>query len=129
MHTHTGANSTTWIIPAEIFPTEARSTCHGISAAFGKAGAVVGASVFLKLTNMHCVNHMCTPDSDPALVDKGIKSVFYWCAVLSLFGFIWTSVLVHDKRHRSLDVKAPMHMQEEGEEDDLREQRQGNMAV
>ncbi|GLJ42666.1 hypothetical protein SUGI_0884430 [Cryptomeria japonica] len=38
-----GPNSTTFIVPAELFPARFRSTCHGISAAMGKAGAIVGA--------------------------------------------------------------------------------------
>lgn len=36
-----GPNTTTFIIPGEAFPTRYRSTAHGISAAFGKLGAVV----------------------------------------------------------------------------------------
>ncbi|GLJ50580.1 hypothetical protein SUGI_1077500 [Cryptomeria japonica] len=42
-----GPNSTTFIIPAELFPARFRSTCHGISAAAGKAGAIIGAFGFL----------------------------------------------------------------------------------
>uniref|UniRef100_A0A7N0UE89 Major facilitator superfamily (MFS) profile domain-containing protein n=1 Tax=Kalanchoe fedtschenkoi TaxID=63787 RepID=A0A7N0UE89_KALFE len=42
-----GPNSTTFIVPAEIFPARLRSTCHGISAASGKAGAIIGAFGFL----------------------------------------------------------------------------------
>ncbi|MCL7035170.1 hypothetical protein MKW94_007882 [Papaver nudicaule] len=42
-----GPNSTTFVVPAEIFPARLRSTCHGISAAAGKAGAIVGAFGFL----------------------------------------------------------------------------------
>ncbi|GLJ42417.1 hypothetical protein SUGI_0878920 [Cryptomeria japonica] len=38
-----GPNSTTFIVPAELFPARFRSTCHGISAAMGKAGAIVGS--------------------------------------------------------------------------------------
>ena len=41
-----GPNSTTFIIPAEIFPTRYRTTCHGISAASGKLGSVI-AQIFL----------------------------------------------------------------------------------
>ena len=37
-----GPNTTTFIIPAEIFPTRYRCTCHGISAAAGKLGSIVG---------------------------------------------------------------------------------------
>jgi MFS transporter, PHS family, inorganic phosphate transporter len=36
----TGANTLTFILPAEIFPTRYRCTCHGISAAAGKLGSV-----------------------------------------------------------------------------------------
>ncbi|KAJ3689956.1 hypothetical protein LUZ61_019120 [Rhynchospora tenuis] len=42
-----GPNSTTFIVPAEVFPARLRSTCHGISAACGKAGAIVGTFGFL----------------------------------------------------------------------------------
>lgn len=40
-----GANSLTFIIPAEIFPTTYRCTCHGISAAAGKIGSMVAIVV------------------------------------------------------------------------------------
>ncbi|KIV77748.1 hypothetical protein PV11_09529 [Exophiala sideris] len=36
-----GPNSTTYIIPAELFPTRYRATCHGISAASGKLGSIL----------------------------------------------------------------------------------------
>ncbi|BCR83242.1 phosphate transporter [Aspergillus chevalieri] len=36
-----GPNATTYIIPAEVFPTRYRATCHGISAAFGKLGSIL----------------------------------------------------------------------------------------
>lgn len=65
-----GPNTTTFIIPAEIYPTDVRATCHGISAAFGKAGAAVGAAGFLKLSYMYCPNRTCTKTSPPAQVDK-----------------------------------------------------------
>ncbi|KMT16629.1 hypothetical protein BVRB_3g049150 [Beta vulgaris subsp. vulgaris] len=42
-----GPNATTFVVPAEIFPARLRSTCHGISAASGKAGAIVGALGFV----------------------------------------------------------------------------------
>ncbi|KAH7026334.1 inorganic phosphate transporter [Microdochium trichocladiopsis] len=40
-----GANTLTFIIPAEIFPTAYRCTCHGISAAAGKIGSLVAVLV------------------------------------------------------------------------------------
>ncbi|GAB4823954.1 hypothetical protein N2152v2_011000 [Parachlorella kessleri] len=48
-----GPNSTTFIIPAEVYPTKYRSTCHGLSAASGKAGAIVGAFGFGELAYRH----------------------------------------------------------------------------
>ncbi|KAL6623519.1 hypothetical protein ACP70R_033398 [Stipagrostis hirtigluma subsp. patula] len=42
-----GPNTTTFIIPAEIFPARLRSTCHGISTAVGKIGAIIGVFGFL----------------------------------------------------------------------------------
>ncbi|CAN1244918.1 Probable inorganic phosphate transporter 1-7 [Linum grandiflorum] len=44
-----GPNATTFVVPAEIFPARVRSTCHGISSASGKLGAIVGAFGFLYL--------------------------------------------------------------------------------
>ncbi|KAI8813799.1 major facilitator superfamily domain-containing protein [Cladochytrium replicatum] len=41
-----GPNTTTFIIPAECFPTQVRSSAHGISAASGKAGAIIAALGF-----------------------------------------------------------------------------------
>ncbi|KAF0892432.1 hypothetical protein E2562_015494 [Oryza meyeriana var. granulata] len=41
-----GPNSTTFILPTEIFPTCLRSTCHGISGAGGKIGAIIVGVVF-----------------------------------------------------------------------------------
>ena len=33
-----GPNATTWLVPAEVAPTEMRSMCHGFAAAVGKSG-------------------------------------------------------------------------------------------
>lgn len=43
---NTGPNATTWLIPAEVFPTRVRGTAHGISAASGKVGALLTAFTF-----------------------------------------------------------------------------------
>ncbi|KAL6208262.1 hypothetical protein ACLB2K_019213 [Fragaria x ananassa] len=59
-----GPNSTTFVVPAEIFPARFRSTCHGISAAFGKAGAIIGAFGFL----------YASQNQDKAKADAGIPA-------------------------------------------------------
>jgi PHS family inorganic phosphate transporter-like MFS transporter len=40
-----GPNTTTFVLASELYPSEIRSTCHGISAAFGKIGGIVGAAL------------------------------------------------------------------------------------
>ncbi|KAI1175040.1 major facilitator superfamily domain-containing protein [Nemania sp. FL0916] len=44
-----GPNMTTFIIPGEVFPTRYRSTSHGISAASGKIGSIVGQGAIATL--------------------------------------------------------------------------------
>ncbi|KAH7107655.1 phosphate permease [Auriculariales sp. MPI-PUGE-AT-0066] len=44
-----GPNTTTFIVPGEAFPTRYRSTCHGISAAAGKLGAIIAQVGFARL--------------------------------------------------------------------------------
>ncbi|KAH9119304.1 hypothetical protein AeMF1_007919 [Aphanomyces euteiches] len=41
-----GPNMSTFVMPTEMFPTAIRSTCHGFSAAMGKAGASIGSYGF-----------------------------------------------------------------------------------
>ncbi|ESK86257.1 inorganic phosphate transporter [Moniliophthora roreri MCA 2997] len=45
-----GANTTTYCYPAELFPTRFRAFAHGISAAAGKAGAIISALAFNELS-------------------------------------------------------------------------------
>ena len=46
-----GPNCTTFLLPAEIFPTESRTAFHGISASAGKLGAVIAVLSFHRLEN------------------------------------------------------------------------------
>ncbi|KAM1020408.1 hypothetical protein ACFX13_042381 [Malus domestica] len=81
-----GPNSTTFIVPAELFPARFRSTCHGVSAAAGKAGAILAAFVLQSYT--HKVEG----------VQKAIKAL----AVINLIGFFF-SFLVPETKGRSLE--------------------------
>ncbi|XP_047342712.1 low affinity inorganic phosphate transporter 8-like [Impatiens glandulifera] len=82
-----GPNSTTFIVPAELFPARFRSTCHGISAAAGKAGAIIGAFVVQGYTRQASNN-----------VQKAIIGL----AVVNMVGFFFT-FLVPETKGRSLE--------------------------
>ncbi|KAJ7090960.1 major facilitator superfamily domain-containing protein [Mycena crocata] len=45
-----GANTTTYCYPAEVFPTKFKGFAHGLSAAAGKAGAIISALAFNSLS-------------------------------------------------------------------------------
>uniref|UniRef100_A0A0W0F328 Major facilitator superfamily (MFS) profile domain-containing protein n=1 Tax=Moniliophthora roreri TaxID=221103 RepID=A0A0W0F328_MONRR len=47
-----GPNTTTFIIPAEAFPTRYRSTAYGIAAASGKLGSIITQIGFSKIDNL-----------------------------------------------------------------------------
>lgn len=46
-----GPSATTFLIPVEVFPTRVRATAHGMSAASGKAGAILAAFTFGTVTD------------------------------------------------------------------------------
>ena len=93
-----GPNATTFIVPAEIFPARLRSTCHGISAAAGKAGAIVGAFGFL----------YAAQSQDKAKVDAGyppgigVKNSLIMLGVLNFIGMLFT-FLVPEPKGKSLE--------------------------
>ncbi|KAG0326861.1 Inorganic phosphate transporter pho84 [Dissophora globulifera] len=47
-----GPNTTTFVVPGEVFPTRVRATAHGISAASGKLGAILATFGFNKLVEI-----------------------------------------------------------------------------
>ncbi|XP_050217624.1 low affinity inorganic phosphate transporter 1-like [Mercurialis annua] len=93
-----GPNSTTFIVPAEIFPARFRSTCHGISAAAGKAGAIIGAFGFL----------YASQNQDPSKTDAGyptgigMKNSLIVLGCINILGFFFT-FLVPEPKGRSLE--------------------------
>lgn len=93
-----GPNTTTFIVPAELYPARFRTTCHGISAAVGKLGAVLGAFGFT----------FSAQSSDPRLVDPGYKpgmgpgKTFIMLAGTSFLGFLLT-FLIPETKGRSLE--------------------------
>lgn len=93
-----GPNATTFVVPAEIFPARLRSTCHGISAASGKAGAMVGAFGFL----------YAAQSKDRTLTDKGyppgigVKNSLIVLGVVNFLGMMFT-FLVPESKGKSLE--------------------------
>jgi MFS family permease len=80
-----GPNTTTFILPAEVFPTSARSTGHGISAGIAKVGAFIG--VFLL----------------PVIkADFGVAGAMRLFALFSLAGLLLT-FLLPEPAGKSLD--------------------------
>ncbi|GLJ22773.1 hypothetical protein SUGI_0428920 [Cryptomeria japonica] len=91
-------NSTTFIFPAEIFPTRLRSICHGISAAAGKAGAIVGAFGFLYATQS--INASETDQGYPKGI--GIKKPLLLLDIINALGFLCT-FFVPEAKGKSLE--------------------------
>lgn len=68
-----GPNATTYMLPAQLFPTRLRATGHGFSAASGKTGAVIGTFLL-----------------SPAVAAFGLNAVMGSIAVLSIAGAVVT---------------------------------------
>ncbi|KAL9175008.1 hypothetical protein ABFS82_02G087800 [Erythranthe guttata] len=105
-----GPNSTTFIVPAEIFPARLRSTCHGISAAAGKAGETVGALGFLYAAQNQ--DKSKTDAGYPAGI--GIKNSLFILSGINVLG-LWCTFFVPEAKGRSLEE---MSRDDEEEEQD-----------
>ncbi|XP_073272460.1 low affinity inorganic phosphate transporter 3-like [Primulina huaijiensis] len=91
-----GPNATTFVVPAEIFPARLRSTCHGISAAAGKAGAIIGAFGFLYAAQDP---HAPSPGYPPGI---GVKKSLIILGVINALGMLCTFA-VPEAKGRSLE--------------------------
>ncbi|GAA0171625.1 secondary carrier transporter [Lithospermum erythrorhizon] len=104
-----GPNATTFVVPAEIFPARLRSTCHGISAAAGKAGAIVGTYGFL-----YASQSTDSTKTDPGYpTGIGMKSSLIVMACINAFGVLFT-FLVPESKGKSLEEASGENI-EEGE--------------
>ncbi|KAF8640251.1 hypothetical protein AX16_010146 [Volvariella volvacea WC 439] len=84
-----GPNTTTFIIPGEVFPTRYRSTGHGISAASGKLGAIVAQVGFAQLKDIGGPN-------------KFVKHILEIFALFMLTG-IFSTLLLPETKNRTLE--------------------------
>ncbi|EFQ91451.1 hypothetical protein CFE70_008702 [Pyrenophora teres f. teres 0-1] len=91
-----GPNATTFITPAEIFPTRVRCTGHGFSAGMGKLGAVCAQIFFAPM-----IKRGATHDNPTPFI-HGVMSIF----ALFMFLGMLTSLLVPEGKRASLETLA-----------------------
>src|SRR5271170_7806495 len=92
--TEFGPNMTTFIYPAELFPTEVRTTGHGISAGAGKLGAFIGAFLFPDILASHI----------------GLRGAMGICAVVAAAGLLLTAFTLPETRGKTLEeLEADAH--------------------
>lgn len=79
-----GPNTTTFLIPSEIYPTSIRARAHGISAAVGKLGAFFGAFLV------------------PFLLGRfGVYTTMGFMSIVSVLGILIT-IIIPEMKNRSL---------------------------
>ncbi|CAL8468283.1 g7823 [Coccomyxa elongata] len=76
-----GPNCTTWLIAAELIPTETRAMAHGWAAAVGKVGAIVAGLVLERISD---------------------QAKFIVSAIAGIIGFVITILFVPDTTHLDL---------------------------
>ena len=92
--TEFGPNTTTFIYPAEVFPTRARTTAHGIASGLAKLGGFVGVLLFPLLENM-----------------GGLALALGVAACTAILGFALTALLLPEPNQRSLEEMEPTSTQ------------------
>jgi len=76
LFTEFGPNTTTFVLPSEVFPVSMRTTGHGFAAGVGKLGAFVG--VFIVPQLQHAV---------------GLRGLLFVAGGAAIMGFVLTNVL------------------------------------
>jgi PHS family inorganic phosphate transporter-like MFS transporter len=85
LFTEFGPNMTTFVLPSELFPTNMRTTGHGIAAGVGKLGAFVGVFVVPQLATRY-----------------GLRALLVVAGLAALLGLVLTRALP-EPSGRSLD--------------------------
>lgn len=88
-----GPNSTTFIVPGECFPTRYRSTSHGISAASGKIGSIIGQGAIAPLRTRGATAEKPSPWLNHVLE---IFSLFMLCGCFS-------TLLIKETKRKTLE--------------------------
>ncbi|CAR25481.1 hypothetical protein ZYGR_0A00420 [Zygosaccharomyces rouxii] len=97
-----GPNTTTFLIPGEIFPTRYRSTAHGLSAAAGKVGAIIAQTALGTL-----INHNCAKDNKPT--NCWLNHVMEIFALFMLLGLLVSLLIPETKRMTLEEVSEKYH--------------------
>jgi PHS family inorganic phosphate transporter-like MFS transporter len=85
--TEFGPNTTTFIYPAELFPTDVRTTGHGIAAGAGKLGAFAGAFLF----------------PDFLAVTLGLNRAMVIAGIVAALGMLLTIATLPEPRGKTLE--------------------------
>ncbi|KAJ4020203.1 acid phosphatase pho5 [Fusarium irregulare] len=88
-----GPNTTTFIVPGEVFPTRYRSTSHGISAASGKVGSIIGQGAISILRT-----HGATDKNEAPWMDHVLEIY----ALFMLLGIL-TTLLIPETARKTLE--------------------------
>jgi len=80
-----GPNLSTYVLPAQLFPSHIKSTFHGLSAASGKVGAVVGTLLFM-----------------PVKLWVGIQGVMWANFIVCVLGAVFTHYCLPDTSEKAL---------------------------
>lgn len=84
-----GPNATTFIVPAEVFPSRVRGLGHGLSAAVGKMGAILSALLFNYLSGSSVIGL------------ANVLWIFFSCNIL---GAISTFFLIPETKGSDADI-------------------------
>jgi hypothetical protein len=76
LFTEFGPNTTTFVLPSEVFPVNMRTTGHGFAAGVGKLGAFVGVFIVPQLQSA-----------------VGLRGLLFVAGGAAILGFLLTSVL------------------------------------
>ena len=98
-----GPNATTFIVPGECFPTRYRSTSHGISAAMGKIGSIIGQGAIAPLR---------TRGATPGNPNPWMDHVLEIYALFMLLG-IGSTALIKETKRKTLEELAGEEMDDD----------------
>eukprot|EP00871_Galdieria_phlegrea_P003635 jgi/Galph1/4272/GphlegSOOS_G2879.1 len=85
-----GSNTTTFLLAAELYSTPVRTTCAGLSAAVGKAGAAIGTQFLGPIEHAFQGNN-------------GVRAVFMIAGGLSFVGAIITWICIPEPKTKTLE--------------------------